>query len=83
MAKRVLYSRSVTGRVVSTRTLPSSYYGNPRYAVTLDSSAVEYATAPNASLAYAINNPEYRDTPHTFDVDGRGNLSGYCKPVRS
>ena len=68
---------AIRGKVTNLKRLPSSVYGNPRWEVTLtDDDGIEHltATSPNAMLAYAISNAEYRDTAHTFYVDKLGHI---------
>lgn len=68
---------SITGRVVATERRASSYYGNPAFLVTIETPAgdrVKLKTMSNASICYAINNPEYRDELHTFELTRAGNI---------
>lgn len=67
---------SVTGKVVSTKFIGRSKYGNPSYSVLLDN-GVEYRTSANANIAYAINNGEFRDYAHEFTLTKAGRLIGY------
>ena len=55
---------TIIAKVIDTRRVGSSYYGNPRYLVTLrnDSGDLFKAyTKPNSMLAYAINNSDYTE----------------------
>ena len=64
--------RTVTGVITSIRRLKSSRYGNPRFSVTIGGR--DYKTAPNVMLAYGIENPEYREQEHVFELNGQGNI---------
>lgn len=66
-------ANTVTGRVVGTEYASTSYYGNPAYWVTLDNGET-YRTMDNSSLAYGIQNPEYRDEPHVFTLTRAGRI---------
>lgn len=69
---------SITGRVVATRYLRTSSVGNSSYSVAIvDAQGYGeiYDTAANSSLNYSIRNPEYRDNPHTFERNARGQLT--------
>ena len=61
----------VVGKVISVRYRNSSNYGNPSYWVkieTPDGEVISGYTSPNASIAYGINNPEYKREFHTFAI---------------
>ena len=73
-----MFQRSVIGKVVSTHRLTSSKNGNPRFNVTLDN-GFTYQTAVDSGLAYEIQNLEFREIDHEFDVSARGRFSGYYR----
>lgn len=65
---------TVTGRVLHTERVATST-PNPMFDVTLTDGNT-YRTSANISLAYAIQNTEYRDKPHTFGLTRAGRLNG-------
>lgn len=68
----------IIGTVVETERIERSATGNPRFAVTIEDKhgdRVKRRTAPNAMLAFAIENPEYRESVYAFEVNGRGNIT--------
>ena len=40
-----------------------------------------FRISDNAGIVYGIENPEYRDIPHTFTVTKAGRLSGMVRPA--
>jgi len=60
--------------------------GNPAFDVTLDDGAT-YRTSADVGLAYGIQNPEYRENAHEFELtrptrnSPMGRLTGYCRKV--
>ena len=72
-------TKTITGRVVRTERLGHTKWGNPMFNVGIEGSngdSYVIRLANDAGLAYAINNPEYRDEPHTFELTKAGRLSG-------
>lgn len=72
-------TETITGRVVRTERIGSTRWGNPMYWVGIEDASGHddvYRLSNDAGLAYAITNPEYRDTPHTFELTKAGRLSG-------
>ena len=65
---------TVTGRVLYTERVATST-PNPMFDVALTDGNT-YRTSANVSLAYAIENPEYRDNLHTFELTRAGRLNG-------
>ncbi len=64
-------ANTITGRVVKTERATTSYYGNPAFYVTIETADGErstFRTSTDASIAYAIENSEYRAQPHTFKL---------------
>ena len=69
---------SVSGRVIKTRHHGSTCYGNPIMSIVLDSHPYEWFRISNDSgLVYGIENREYREHSHTFDLTKAGRISGY------
>ena len=77
---------TVTGTVASVIRHGHTVYGNPIMSVTLvvaridgipvsSESLVTVRISDNASLVYGIENPEYRDEPHTFALTRAGRIS--------
>ena len=86
MASEDPYLYSVVGIVIDTKRVGTSQMGNPTYDVTLSTPTEPYPgqavfrTSSDSSLAYAIQNAEYRDTPHIFGLTRAGRLNGYSAP---
>jgi hypothetical protein len=54
-------------------------YGNPIMTVVLqydDTERETFRISDNASLVYEIENPEFREQPHTFTLTAAGRISG-------
>ncbi len=78
---------TVTGTVTRVIRHGHTVYGNPMMSITVQAatesfadSGMVYATetfriSNNASMVYAIENPEYRDGPHTFALTVAGRIS--------
>lgn len=90
----MIQAKNVTGTVVATKRVGTSTMGNPQFDVTLLATHIEgtpvepaqtvvVRTSANISLAYAIENPEYRETAHTFDLTPAGRLSGRAVAVNA
>jgi hypothetical protein len=54
--------------------------GNPRYRLTFDD-GTSAPLQPDSSIAYGINNPEYRSGPVRVTFNGRGHVT-YVKTVK-
>jgi hypothetical protein len=74
--------RTITGTVLYTEHHGPTMYGNPMVSVHLVSPEVDgvsehgtYRISDNASIAYGIDNAEYRDTAHTFALTRAGRIS--------
>ena len=72
---------TVTGIVTHTKRVGTSVNGNPTYEVEIrdDHAAIGEAyslhrTMSDTMLAYAIENPEYRDAPHVFILTRAGRI---------
>jgi hypothetical protein len=63
------------GTIAGLKRLASSVNGNPRYRVTLVGGAV-LDTQSDASVGYAIGNPEYRDVPVVLTTTHAGRIVG-------
>lgn len=69
---------TVRGRVVATERLHSSQ-GNPRHRVVIEEPGgrqTVISTAPRSVIGYAITNPEYQESDHTFTINKHGNIIG-------
>jgi hypothetical protein len=81
------FTNSVTGLVIGVKRHGHTINGNPIMSVTLSTPTEGYpgvATfriSNDSGLVYEIENPEYRDTPHIFDVTGAGRISGYTSTI--
>lgn len=73
-------AKTVTGRVTGIKRHGHTYYGNPMMSVQLDGGEW-YRISDNAGIVYGIENPEYRDAPHVFELTRAGRLSGRCWSV--
>ena len=70
--------REVIGRLQTVKRLPSSQYGNPRWAITLDTDGlwgIEYRTQANASVGYEV--PNFKQGRQvTLTLSKRGGVIG-------
>lgn len=84
------FTQSITGKVTRVIRHGHTIYGNPIMSIVLDMSEIDgipaESVAPvtvrisdNASLVYGIENPEYREKNHTFDLTAAGRISGYVR----
>lgn len=73
---------TVTGIVTRVERTGHTVYGNPIMVVSIEGvDAGEYGfgrfrISDNASLVYAIENPEFRESEHTFKLSAAGRISG-------
>ena len=74
--------REITGTVGRIERVGHTVYGNPTMRVYVEGTSVDgqdqsgiYRISDNASLVYAIENPEFRDEPHTFAITKAGRIS--------
>ena len=67
---------TITGTVVSTERAGTSSKGNPTYLVRIDTGTTTVAllTESNSGLAYGIENREYRERAHTFNLTRYGRI---------
>lgn len=74
---------SITGKVTAVKRHGVTQYGNPTMSIQLDTSGplVWWRVSDNAGIVYGIENSEYREIPHTFDVTKSGRLSGMVRPA--
>lgn len=72
-----MMANTVTGKVVRVERHGHTIYGNPMVSILLDTDewGVSHRISDNASLAYAIENAEFRDEPHTFVLTRAGRIS--------
>ena len=73
----------ISGRVTGVKRHGHTVYGNPIMSITLDTDSWGswHRFSDNAGIVYGIENPEYRDTVHTFTVTKSGRLSGMVRPA--
>ena len=76
-------TKTVTGRVTGVKRHGHTAYGNPIMSITLDTDSWQswHRISDNAGIVYGIENPEYRNIPHTFTVTKAGRLSGMVRPA--
>lgn len=68
----------IHAKVERVERLGVTYYGNPMHSVTLrlpDNTTETRRISNNASLNYAITNPEYREQWHTFYLTRAGRIA--------
>lgn len=67
----------IVGKIDSLKRLNSSSFGNPNWAITIDTGEgiIRTRTKLNASISYAIDNPEYQDTALKFSFTKAGRVS--------
>lgn len=63
----------VTGTIVKLDRMNGSVNGNPAWRITLDGGEV-LRTQSDSSISYALNNPEFRDVPVTFELTKAGRV---------
>jgi hypothetical protein len=73
--------RTETKTIVGIDRMPSSRNGNPRYRLTFDD-GTSAPLQPDSSIAYGINNREYRSGPVRVTFNGRGHVT-YVKTIES
>lgn len=66
--------------IASLERLNASANGNPRFKVTF-TNGESALTQSDASINYAIENPEYRDVPVEFTFTAAGRIK-YAEPVK-
>lgn len=68
---------TITAKVVRVIRHGHTVYGNPMMSVVLDTEPdTQYRLSNNASLVYAIENPEFRERLHVFTLTRAGRISG-------
>lgn len=73
--------QTVTGIVIHVERLGTTHYGNPMHRVTLSTPTEPFdgvsvfRVSNDASLNYEINNPTFRNEPHTFALTRAGRIS--------
>lgn len=83
---------SVVGKVVGVRRHGHTNYGNPIMSIDLAIEKIDgveahsdmpvvFRISDNAGLVYGIENAEYREKSHEFDVTAAGRISGYTRPA--
>lgn len=71
---------TVTGRVTGVKRHGHTIWGNPMMSVQIDGGEW-YRISNDAGIVYGIENAEYRDTQHVFDLTGAGRISGRVRTV--
>lgn len=72
---------TITGIVTRVERKGHTVYGNPIMVVGIEGENVgdygygRFRVSDNASLVYAIENPEFRETAHTFALTRAGRIS--------
>lgn len=70
-------NNTITGKVTATKRHGHTAYGNPVMSIQFDTApGAWFRISDNAGIVYAIENREYRDTPHTFTLNRAGRISG-------
>ena len=72
----------IVGKITATKRMSSSTNGNPRFMITIMTTAGEAVARPTAvdsMLAYGIENPEYKEQDHEYVINGRGSIT-YVNP---
>lgn len=82
--------KEISGKVIRVERKGHTIYGNPIKSVYLEATSVEgadhsglYRISDNASLAYEIENGEFRDQPHTFALTRAGRISHVIREPRA
>lgn len=75
---------TVTGRVVRVIRHGHTVYGNPTMSIVLEGDpwGVTRRIQNDAGLVFEIENPEYRETPHTFALTRAGRISHVVRGVK-
>lgn len=71
---------TVTGRITATKRHGHTYYGNPMMSVQIEGGEW-YRISNDSGIVYGIENPEYRETPHVFELTRAGRISGRVRTV--
>lgn len=68
---------TVTGRVIDVQPSGRTHYGNPTKRVTVRTASGDeiLRTAPDSSIAFAIENAEYREQSHEFTLNAHGRIT--------
>lgn len=75
---------TVTGRVIDTRREGHTVYGNPIMSIALDAVPGKwFRISDNASIVYAITNPEYAADAHTFRLTRAGRIYAITREGRN
>lgn len=74
-------TNTVTGKVTRVQTVGVSQYGNPTKRVAIETEhgdTLIFKTSVDSQIAYAIDNAEFRNEPHTFNLTRAGRINGYA-----
>lgn len=72
---------TITGTVTRVERKGHTVYGNPIMVLSIEGEGIgdygygTFRVSDNASLVYAIENPEFREQPHTFALTRAGRIS--------
>ena len=78
------FTRSITGTVVATKHAGTSTMGNPSYWVTIitdEGHGEIIRTSSNSGIVYEINNPNFRNESHEFELSKAFRLTGRYRKV--
>lgn len=74
-------ARTISGIVCTVKRGPNTVNGNSRKTVTLSTptagypGTVELRVAPDSSIGQVIENAEYADRPHVFELNARDQIT--------
>ena len=72
---------TITGKVTASYRKGHTIYGNPIIVISVEGDGIgdygygQFRISDNASLVYAIENPEFREEAHTFALTKAGRIS--------
>lgn len=68
---------TITGKVTAVKRHGHTRWGNPMMSIQLDTRPGEwFRISDNAGIVYAIENREFREVPHLFELTKAGRLNG-------
>lgn len=80
-------ARTIQALVIETKRGRNTKNGNARITATVATPTppfpgnVDIECAPDSSIAQMIGNQEFRDTPHVFELNARGQIARSLGPV--
>lgn len=70
-------NETVTGKVTNVKRHGATYYGNPIMSIQLDTiPGAWFRISDNSGIVYEIENREYREVAHVFELTRAGRISG-------